>query len=274
MTSLSLYQQLAASISEWIIRDSILHNKKQIHIKQTRQVTRRDDKPATGDKHQEVFPLSKGGNDQERPGYYNSSSNIVQAQLCSLRPATFTLRQRESARPWLHQHATNTAPASLKRLKNQIRVYGSTSAKCHAYSNTLACSSTHGRTTSLYISKSTPSNWLNTCRFFPTCKSIEHWLDLNILSCFPHFSLNGMPAYQDFSMFKKNQISWWKSHLSMFLNELKFLGENFTQTKSERKRAAYNQGGVCFQHVVWACRYLHFFTGGLFSFHKPNLVAC
>ncbi len=173
---------------------------------------------------------------------------IHQVILCKLIFAVYdlpplTLRQRESARPWLHQHAINTAPASLKRLKNQIRVYGSTSAKCHAYSNSLACSSTHGRTTSLYVFKSTPSNWLNTCRF-PTCKSIEHWLDMNILSCFPHFSLNGMPAYQDFNMFKKNQISWWKSHLSMFLNKLKSLGENFTQTKSERKRAAYNQGSV------------------------------
>jgi hypothetical protein len=84
VTSLSLYQQLAASISQWIISNSILHNKKQIHIKQTRKVTRRDDKPATGDKNQEVFPVSKGGNDQERPAYYNSSSNIMQAHLCSL----------------------------------------------------------------------------------------------------------------------------------------------------------------------------------------------
>jgi hypothetical protein len=66
VTSLSLYQQLAASISQRIISNSVLHNKKQIHIKQTRKVARRDDKSATGDKHQEVFPVSEGGNHQEK----------------------------------------------------------------------------------------------------------------------------------------------------------------------------------------------------------------
>jgi hypothetical protein len=68
VTSLSLYQQLAASISLWRISDSILHNKKKNHIKQGRKTVKRNDKPATWDKHQEVFPVSEGGNHQERPG--------------------------------------------------------------------------------------------------------------------------------------------------------------------------------------------------------------
>jgi hypothetical protein len=68
VTSLSLYQQLAASISWWRISDSILHNNKKNRIQQTSKTVRRSDKPATGDKHQEVFPVSEGGNHQEKPG--------------------------------------------------------------------------------------------------------------------------------------------------------------------------------------------------------------
>jgi hypothetical protein len=60
---------------------------------------------------------------------------IHQVILCKLIFAVYdltplTLRQRQSAQSWLYQHAINTAPTSLKRLENQIRVYGSTSAKC------------------------------------------------------------------------------------------------------------------------------------------------
>jgi hypothetical protein len=72
------------------------------------------------------------------------------------------------------------------RLNNQISLRFYIWKMPYAYSNGLTCSSTRGRTTSLYISKSTPSNWLNTCRFFPTCHRIEHWLVLNILSCLSH----------------------------------------------------------------------------------------
>ncbi len=130
MISLSLYQQLAAPISQWIISNSILHHKKQIHIKQTRKVTRRDGKPATGDKHQEVFPVSEGGNHQERPGWYNPSSNIAQAHLCSLQPATSHIKtmivSSALAPPTCNQYSTHITWDLTIRL-----VYGSTSEKCH-----------------------------------------------------------------------------------------------------------------------------------------------
>jgi hypothetical protein len=50
---------------------------------------------------------------------------IHQVILCKLIFAVYdltplTLRQRQSARPWLYQHAINTTPASLKRLKIRL----------------------------------------------------------------------------------------------------------------------------------------------------------
>ncbi len=137
VTSLSLYQQLAASISWWRISDSILHNKMKNHIKQTRNTVRGSDKPATGDKRQEVFPVSEGGNHQERPGWYNPSSNIAQAHLCSLQPATSHIKRKivSSALgpPTCNQYSTHITWDLTIRL-----VYGSISEKCHMLTATVS----------------------------------------------------------------------------------------------------------------------------------------